>query len=146
MAQKESHHLTRKEAAKYLGIQPQTLASWIPGEAAHERPNVRHLFGIESSRWLIEQERFRIANECLGESDTLTVSFGERSDGPVGCLGDPTLLHGDVNLLGAPHLFHGGDEVEVGAYRHVEVQGDSLGEVTEVPPGFDCVGHEISGH
>src|SRR6185437_16118896 len=78
----------------------------------------------------------RLVHERIGETDALTVAFGQVPDDLPPHVGQTALLHHNVNAFAAApdaKAFQPGAELEVFAHPHVEMQRVVFRHVTDAP-------------
>lgn len=104
--------------------------SAVRGEISYQLPDLDNLVGVETCCRLVEDYDFRVADEGLGNSDALSVAFGEGADFLVSLWREtrhPDKVVDALRLIG--NAVHSGHHREVFLYEHIEVEGIVLGEV-----------------
>ena len=101
------------------------------------------LLGIQTDGGLVQDQDLGIADEGLGEADTLLIALGQVADHPGVVLLQAHQLADLADMGGALQLA-GGDlqvknKVQVFRYGHVQVQGRLLRQVADLPLGGDRI-------
>ncbi len=106
----------------------------LPAQRFDQVPDLDDLLRIQPDRRLVENQDRRVVKDRLREADALLEPFRQVPDDPRGDLRQAAALHRPVDLrshLPGRHLPDPGDEVEVGAHRHLAVERRRLGQVAD---------------
>ena len=115
------------------------------GEPADEVPDPGNLAGIETTRWLVENQYFGVMDDRLGQPDTLTVPLRQTPKDPVLPTDQPDLFHHGADPAGsfasryAPHF---SNEGQVRTDTQLGVERGALGQV----PHFSAHHHVLVEH
>jgi len=88
----------------------------VAGQRFDQGTDLGDLLGIEADGRLIEDEHVRIADDRLGQPDTLAIALGELADQAILHVGDQAAIHGlgdPAFPLAAADSLHLGHEVEI---------------------------------
>jgi hypothetical protein len=104
----------------------------IAGEAPDQLARFDDLFGIESGSGLVENQHFRVVDQCLREPHALAISLRELRAVAVGHVVDARALHHRRYArlpIARRHPLDAGDEVQILPHGHLGIERRRFGQV-----------------
>src|SRR6516164_9154738 len=104
----------------------------LAGEAVDEPPDLVDLARVEADRRLVEHQHRRIVDDCLRESDALTIALGKLAADTMGHVGEAANLQHALDRFlnfGAPQSAELRDKAQVGLDAHVGIERRRLRQI-----------------
>ena len=106
----------------------------VSAQIPDQRADLNDLLRVQADRRLIQDDELGFSEDCLRQSDTLSVSFGEVPDQALAHICDTRAVRHRIDLffpLLCRNLLELCDELQIFLHRHIHVQRRDLGEIAD---------------